>query len=105
MCQGGDKTKTTGTDAIFVMDPKDVLNIPKNQPPTYAKVIITYRPKKEDPYCIQITVGGNLINYLGELTMRTADMTTTKLHWNSILRTPNTQYMCLNIRILSDSYS
>jgi hypothetical protein len=29
MCQGDDKTKTTGTDAIFVMDPKDAPNIPK----------------------------------------------------------------------------
>jgi hypothetical protein len=52
MCQGNDKTKTMGTDAIFVMDPKDVPNIPQNQPPTYAKVVVAYCPQKEDPYCI-----------------------------------------------------
>jgi hypothetical protein len=44
MCQGDNKTKTKGTNAIFVMDPKDIPNIPKTQPPTYAKVIIAYRP-------------------------------------------------------------
>jgi hypothetical protein len=49
MCQGNNKTKTKGTDVIFVMDPKDVPSIPKNQPPTYAKVIVAYRPQKEDP--------------------------------------------------------
>jgi hypothetical protein len=30
MCQGDDKTKTMGKDAIFVIDPIDVQNIPKN---------------------------------------------------------------------------
>ena len=82
MCQGDDKTRTIGTNAIFIMNPKDVLTIPKNQPPTYAKVVVTYCPQKDDPYHIRIITGGNLINYPGKLTTQTADMTTTKLHWN-----------------------
>jgi hypothetical protein len=97
MCQGDKKTNTIGTDAIFVMDPKDVPHIPKDQPPTYAKVVVTYRPQKDDPYCIHITAGGNKIYYPGELTTQTADMTTAKLHWNSILSMPGTKYMCLDI--------
>ncbi len=88
----------TGTDTIFVMDPKDVPNIPKNQPPTYAKVVIAYWLQKEDPYCIRITMGSNLINYPSELTTHTTDMMTAKLHWNSVLSTPNARYMCLGIR-------
>jgi hypothetical protein len=75
MCQGDDKTGTKGTDAIFVMEPRDVPNIPKDQPPTYAKVVVAYRPQKDDPYRIRITAGGNKIYYPGELTTRTADMT------------------------------
>jgi hypothetical protein len=43
--------------------------------------------------------GGNLINYLGELTTRTANNTTAKLYCNSILSTPNACYMCLDIGI------
>jgi hypothetical protein len=88
MCQGDDKTNTISTNAIFVMKPKNIPNIPKNQPPTYAKVVVAYHPQKDDPYQIRITAGGNLINYPGELTTRTADMTTAKLHWNSVLSTP-----------------
>ena len=32
MCQGDIKTSTKGTNAIFVMEPSDVPNIPKDQP-------------------------------------------------------------------------
>jgi hypothetical protein len=49
MTQGDEKTGTKGTTAMFVMNPKDIPNIPKNQPLTYAKVVIAYRPQKEDP--------------------------------------------------------
>ena len=55
MCQGDDKTGTKGTDAIFVMGPKDVPNIPIDQPPTYAKVVIAYHPQREDLHQIRIT--------------------------------------------------
>ena len=99
MCQGDKKTGTKGTDAIFVMDPRDVPNIPKDQPPTYAKVVVAYRPQKDDPYRIRIMAGGNKIFYPSELTTRTADITTAKLHWhwNSVLSTPDAKYMCLDI--------
>jgi hypothetical protein len=97
MAQGDTKTGTTGTDAIFVMEPRDVLNIPKDQPPTYAKVIVAYPLQKEDPYRVRTTAGENLLNYPGELTMHTADMMTAKLHWNIVLSTPKAQYMCFDI--------
>jgi hypothetical protein len=97
MTQGDIKTGTTRTNSIFVMEPRDVLNIPKDQPPTYAKVVVAYCPQKEDPYRVRITAGGNLLNYPRELTTCTADMTTAKLHWNSVLSTSKVQYMCLDI--------
>ena len=31
MCQGGDKTGTDGKDAMFVMTPQDVMNIPADR--------------------------------------------------------------------------
>ncbi len=39
---------------------------------------------------------GNLITYDGELSFRTVDINTTKLHWNSVVSTPNAKYMCLD---------
>jgi hypothetical protein len=50
MSQGDDKTGTKGMDAMFAMNPKDVPNIPKNQPPTYEKVVVAYCLQKEDPH-------------------------------------------------------
>jgi hypothetical protein len=43
-------------------------------------------------------VGGNLINYLGELSTCTADITTSKLMWNSVLSTEGAKYMCLDLK-------
>ena len=54
---------------------------------------------KEDPNRVRITAGGNLINYPGELTIRTADLTTSKILWNSVLSTERAWYMCLNINL------
>jgi len=51
-----------------------------------------------DLHCIRITAGGNLINYPGELMTRTADLTTSKLMWNSVLSTEGAKYMCLDIK-------
>ena len=41
---------------------------------------------------------GNFITNNGELSVRTADVNTAKLHWNSVVSTPNAKYMCLNIK-------
>ena len=51
-----------------------------------------------DPHRIRIMAGGNLINYPGELTTRTANLTTSKLMWNSVLSTEGVKYMCLDIK-------
>jgi hypothetical protein len=88
MCQGDNKTGQKGTNAMFVMTPSDIPNIPKDRTITYAGVVVNHRPQKEDPNRIWITAGGNLINYPGELPTRTADITTTKLLWNSVISTP-----------------
>jgi hypothetical protein len=76
MCQGDNKTGMVGTDAMFVMTPQDVANMPADRLATYANIIVDFRPQKEDPYRIRICVGGNLINHPGELMTRTADITT-----------------------------
>ncbi len=55
-------------------------------------------PQKFDPHRICITAGGNLINYPGELSMCTADLTTSKLMWNSVLSTEGAKCMCLVIK-------
>ncbi len=76
----------------------EIANIPKNQTVTYASIIVNYCPPKADPHQLWITAGGNLINYPGELLMRTANLTMSKLMWNSILSKEGAKYMCLDIK-------
>ncbi len=98
MCQGDNKTGTVGTNAMFVMTPQDAENMPPDRLATYANSIVDFQPQKEDPYRIRNCVGRNLINHPGELTTRTADITTSKLHWNSVLSTHKAKYMCLDLK-------
>jgi hypothetical protein len=98
MSQGDNKAGQVGTNAMFVMDPKDIPNILVDRTVTYANVVVDFMPQKEDLHCICITAGGNLINYPGKLTMQTADITTSKSHWNSVLSTQKAKYMCLDLK-------
>ncbi len=100
MVQGNNKTRQKGTNSIFVMAHAEILLIPADQMITYVRVVVNFCPQKLDPHQIWITAGGNLINYPGECTMRTANLATSKSMWNSILSTKGAKYMCLDIKNL-----
>lgn len=97
IAQGDELTGTPGTNCVFVMSPEDIPNIPKDRVVTYASIAVDYRPQKEDPNRVRITAGGNLIKYPHELTTRTADLTTSKILWNSVVSTEGARFMCLDI--------
>ena len=96
LAQGFDDIE--GTNTIHFMSLDEIKNIPADRTVTYARIVVDYRPQKEDPNRVRITVGGNLIDYPGELTTRTAGLTTTKILWNSVLSTPGAKYMCADIK-------
>ena len=98
MAQGNIKMGQKGTNAIFVMMNAAILLIPADRTIMYVRVVVDFCPQKADPHRIRITAGGNLINYPGELTTQTADLTTSKLMWNSVLSTEGAKYMCLDIK-------
>jgi len=85
LAQGYGTTK--GTETINFMTHEEIAKIPGDRTVTYARIVVDYRPQKKDPNRVQITVGGNLIEYPGELTTRTADLTTSKVMWNSVIST------------------
>eukprot|EP00804_Cyclotella_cryptica_P024309 CCRYP_020871-RA/>CCRYP_020871-RA protein AED:0.34 eAED:0.32 QI:0/0/0/1/1/1/2/0/475 len=95
LAQGWDGRR--GTDTIFFMSHDEIKQIPRDQTVTYARIVVNYRPQKDDPNRVRITVGGNLINYPGELTTRTADLTTAKILWNSTICTPGARFACADI--------
>jgi hypothetical protein len=55
------------------------------------------RPEKEEINRVRITVGGNLLDYLGEISTEAASIETTKLLINSVLSTPGARLGTIDI--------
>jgi hypothetical protein len=99
MAQGCNKTGQKYTNGMFVMTRNEIAHaLAASTKFTYANCVVDYQPHKEDPNRIWITAGGNLIQWDSELSVRTADINTAKLHWNSIVSTKKAKYMCLDIK-------
>ena len=94
----GYKNLENGTNTVFFMTHNEIKNTPKDRTVTHTRIVADYRPQKEDPNRVRITVGGNLIKYPGEVTTRTADMATSKLLWNSAMSTPNARHAVSDIK-------
>ena len=90
LAQGWKDTK--GTNTIEFMSHEEIAKIPKGKIVTYARIVVDFRPQKEDPNRVRVTAGGNLIDYPHKLTTRTADLTTTKIMWNSTIFTKGARY-------------
>jgi hypothetical protein len=89
---------TKGTNTIIYLSHSDICKIPQDRTVTYARIVIDHRTQKEDPNRVRITVGGNLIDYLFELTRRTADMVSSKILWNSVISTKDARFAGANIK-------
>ena len=85
----------TGTDTMFFIDVKD---IPQHKKPTYLRIVTADRPEKENPRRVRFTCGGDRIDYAGDVSTKTADLTTVKIHLNSVISTPGAQYMTADIK-------
>ena len=88
-----------GINSIFVWTHAEIKQVYADKVTfTHAKIVVDFHPQKEDPYRIQITAGGNLLTYRGNVSTQTADLSTSKLLWNSVLSTEGAKYMCLDIK-------
>ena len=98
MAQGDNRSGTKGKKCIFVMTHNQIAKMrAKGKKPTYARVVVDFCPQKEDPNRFRITAGGNLIKYAGEITTQTADVTTAKMIWNSVISTDGAKFMGFDI--------
>ena len=53
--------------------------------------------EKDEPNRTRFTVGGDRINYPGEVAMPTADMLVAKILFNSVILTRGAQFMTIDI--------
>ena len=85
LAQGENRTGAKGKNSLLVLTHQDIREIPTDQVVTYGRLVVDYHPQKEDPNRVRLTAGGNLITYPRNVTRRTADLTTSKILWNSVL--------------------
>ena len=84
----------SGTKTIFFI-PKD--KVPISRIETYGRILAKTRIQKAETHLTRLTLGGNLINFPGDVTTPTADLITDKLIFNSVLSTKNAKFMCADI--------
>ena len=65
---------------------------------TYTRVCVNYHPKKDDPNRTRLTVGGNLIHVLDDVSTPTVDMVTAKLHLISVISTKGAHYCTIDLK-------
>jgi hypothetical protein len=65
---------------------------------TYGRIVCNYCPEKKDPHHTRITMGGNLIKCPDDSGTPTADILTIKILFNSVISTPNTKFMTIDIK-------
>ena len=83
-----------GTNNILFI-PKD--KVPAGRTVTYGRIVAKIRPQKAETQRTRITVGGNLINFPGDVTTPTSYLITSKLVFNSVLSTKNTKFICADM--------
>ena len=79
-------------------DPQRDKTIPADRTVTYTRIVVDYQPPKDDLNRVCITVDGKLINYIYELTNRTAGLTSSKMLWNSTISTPGASFCTADVK-------
>jgi hypothetical protein len=70
---------------------------PKDRKITYGKIVCDYKPHKKEKERVRLTVGGDRLNYSGDVSTTTADITTLKILINSTLSTEDAAMMMMDI--------
>ena len=64
---------------------------------TYGIIVCDIKTHKSETHRTRLTVGGNLIDYSGEVTNTTADITTSKTLVNITISKPDSRFLCADI--------
>jgi hypothetical protein len=84
-----------GTDTCFFIN---LTNIPTDRKITYGKIVCYYKPHKKEKERARLTVGGDRLDYSGDVATSTADITTFKILINSTLSTEDAVVMMMDIK-------
>eukprot|EP00804_Cyclotella_cryptica_P029865 CCRYP_010777-RA/>CCRYP_010777-RA protein AED:0.22 eAED:0.28 QI:0/0/0/1/1/1/4/0/696 len=83
---------------VTYTQPRCSTRLDRRKDVTYGRIVANFRPEKDYPYRIRLTVGGNRINFPGDCGTPTADMITVKILLNSVISTVNAKFMTIDIK-------
>jgi hypothetical protein len=83
-----------GTDACLFIK---LTNIPKDRNITHGKIVCDYKPHKKENEHVRLTVGGDILDYSGDVATSTADITTFKILISNTLSTEDATMMMMDI--------
>ncbi len=83
-----------GTNTCFFIQK---LQVPTNKQPTYSRIVCNVCPQKKEQNYTHLTVGGDGIDYPGNKSIPTADLTTAKLLINLTISTPGVIFLDINL--------
>jgi hypothetical protein len=86
-----------GTDTCFFIK---LTNIPKYRKITYVKIVRDYKPHKTEKERVRLTVGGDRLDYSGNVATSTTDITTFKILINSTISTEEAAMMMMDIKTI-----
>ena len=91
----GGRIKNPTNTIKFIMENE----VPKERKKdvTYGQFVCTIRPEKKEKERTRFTVGGDRINYPGEVATPTADMLVAKMLMNSVISTKGARFMTMDI--------
>lgn len=87
--------ETKGTDTCRFIKKSDV---PKDRNATYVRVVVADRPRKAEEERVRVTVGGDKVDYPGEVSTKTSELVTAKVLLNSVISDPDALFMCADVK-------
>jgi hypothetical protein len=73
-------------------------NIPKGRKVTYGLFVVDIKDHKEEKERTRLTIGGDQIEYPGDKSTRTADLTTAKIIINRVISTLGAKFLVIDIK-------
>ena len=95
LAQGYPPSVPKGTDTMHFIR---FDQIPTGRKATYLRLVVSDRPMKANPRRVRFTVGGDKVDYPGDVSTKTADLTTAKILFNHVLSTPDAKFMGIDIK-------
>ena len=91
----GLKREIKGTETMQFIQNHEV---PHDKTVTYKRFVCDYRPQKEEKERTRITVGGDRLEYQGEVSTETAGLTTIDLLLNSVIYSEDARFMTADVK-------